>query len=424
MALSSVTSTDTVRDEKPAIPVVHDGLKLLDLPLEIILAIEFYLAYENAIAFSLTCKYTYDLIFHQHKPTPKHHGREAQLLRLIERDLPAYLSCPIHERLYAWAPQKPKHYHCPLCISSRRTAWSDSLVICNKSCKSSFYGIFEPERRLMLRHTLLDTQYGISSRLLDHVCKKSHSKRANQVTPKIINDNLMLWRTHHVTARIDFKAWEDVSAFINNFNEAICLHSEIYLRPLLFTAIRYAKQRRDAMIDSTVPKTQPRAPTDKHWTCPVLFKCHMCATDFRLRMDQVSANEIIVQFDAYQDLGGLGELSIAQRQIFGVRHEGRHVVLKDSLKRERLVENLEDKYHRNEHDRAEDVANQRIDCATTPAPIPRYAAFLNHWIYYLRKQGEDRVKYFLDDMIPAEFQDEYSSIPFVPQKTERLEFKR
>jgi len=144
----------------------------------------------------------------------------------------------------------------------------------------------------------------------------------------------------------------------------------------------------------------------------------MCATDIRMHITSSTPQHLTIRFTAYQDLGDLHDLSIAQRQIFGVRHEGRHVVLKGHLKHARLVENLEAQYHHqndNNHTADNDPLNQQLaNCADVLTP--RYTALLRSWVYDHRKMSEDRVKYLVDDMVPKEFQDEYNCIPFELQE--------
>lgn len=157
---------------------------LLNLPIEILLSIESYLLYQHAICLSLTCKKAYNIFFQRNKSTRRRHSRDKHLLFLLERDYPNLLTCPIHEKLYAWRRQKGKRYQCPW-----RCGVGDSMVICNKGCRVGFQGIFDAERRLMIRHSFLGPEYGISMRSLDHVCKRSKSKFANEVTPKVIGNS-------------------------------------------------------------------------------------------------------------------------------------------------------------------------------------------------------------------------------------------
>lgn len=401
LSLASVTT-----EKKPLAPTLVLLSPILDLPAEILIAIEALLPYENAVAFSLTCKTLYHLFFKLHKPSPKHQGREAHLLRLIERDLPDHLSCPVHERLYFWRKAKSKHYQCPLCTSNNRLL-TGSLIICNKGCRSSFYGIFEPERRLMLRHELLGPEFGIPRRVLDHVCKKSLSKRANEMRPRIVNGSLMVWRTHHYTARIDFRTWADLG--LEHFDEAICVHSEAGLQALLCAATEYVQKRREITMVRLALTTQ--VVTSGHWKCPTLFKCQTCATDVRLRMDQVSANELIVRFDVYQDLGGLNEPTLAQRQVLGAKHDWRQQDLTTEEKVVRCREDLERRYHgEKEPHHAERVGSS--------SPLLKNAAFINQWTYSLRRNPTDPVSFRVDLTLSSLNQEQHREIRFIPQKTD------
>lgn len=378
--------------------------RLLDLPLEILLTVETYLQYENALSLSLTCKYAYGLFFKRHKPSAKHNGRESFFLRLLEREMPALVSCSIHERLYMWAKQKSNHYQCPMCTSNKRV-FPGCLVVCNKGCKSSFYGIFEAERRLILRHVLLGPEFGVSSRLLSHVCKKSHSKRANEITPKVVEESLMLWRTHHYTTTVDFKDWHLMG--IDAFEEAICVHSETGLRALLCAAIYHAKQSR-ANREWTL-QFQTNKPGA--WMCPIRFKCNQCATDMRLHMDQISLNNVVVRFDVYQDLGGLQELSVAQRQVLGARNDWRQQELNRSEKLHRLCEDLEQRYH------SESLGEAPLP--TDTSWIPKDAYFLNQWTYNIQRPPfnlENPVNFHHDPMIPQEVWRGTNTIPFIPRE--------
>lgn len=414
--LSRLLSRSSATEVEPEIlqsNTTSGGSPILDLPIEILLNIELYLQYENALAFSLTCKKAYDVFFKRHKPSGKHNGREFLFLRLLEREMPEYVSCSIHERLYAWAKQKPKHYQCPMCISNKRI-FNGSFVVCNKSCKSSFYGIFESERRLMLRHAVLGSNFGISTRALDHVCKKSLAKRANEVTPKIVNQSLLVWRTHYYTAKTDFKDWHTIG--IDQFDEAVCVHSETGLRALLCAAILHAKQNSANMTVNSTSKAL--RPIPDSWMCPILFKCNQCCTDVRLSMDRVSTNEVIVRFDVYQDLGGLQELTLAQRQVLGAKFDWRSQQLEYPEKLQRLCEDLEKRYH-----------SKDLEDEFTSAPgvsIPKDAYFLNQWTYNIQRPPfdlENPVNFHHDPMIPQEVWRGTNTIPFLPQER-RLDLSR
>ena len=376
LSRSSIAQKQTVQSTGI---VFHN--KLLNLPLEILIAIEALLLYENAVAFSLTCKAFYELFFKLHKPSSKHHGREAHLLRLIEKDLPNHLSCPVHQRLYIWQKVRSRHFQCPLCTSNHRLL-TGSFVICNKGCKSAFYGVFEPERRLMLRHGLLGPEFGISRRSLDHVCKRSLSKRANEVAPKIVKGSLMVWRTHHYTARIDSRTWADFG--LEHFDEAICVHSEVGLQALLCAAIQHAKNPGELTMARSASVTQ--AVLQRRWQCPTMFKCQKCATDVRVRMDQTSAHEVIVRFDVYQDLGGLDELTLAQRQVLGAKLDWRQQELTTEERAQRREEDLERRYHGEEEPK-------HNESDVWSAPRPKHTMFLNQWTYSQRRSPSEPISF-------------------------------
>jgi len=403
--LSRLLSFSSVAPEKkPQAPSVVLPSPLLDLPVEILVAIEALLPYENAVAFSLTCKAIYDLFFKLHKPSHKHQGREAHLLRLVERDLPNHLSCPVHERLYSWRKAKAKHYQCPLCTSNKRLL-TGSLVICNKGCRSSFYGIFEPERRLMLRQELLGREFGIPKRVLDHVCKQSLSKRANEMRPKIVKGSLMVWRIHHYTVRIDCRTWADLG--LEYFDEAICVHSETGLQALLGAATEHVQKRRETTMVKLASTSQ--VVTSGHWQCPTLFKCQTCATDVRLRMDQVSTNELIVRFDVYQDLGGLIEPTLAQRQVLGAKHDWRQQDLSLGDKVIRCQEDLERRYH-------SEGESQHADYVGSSSLSRKHIALINQWTYSLRRNPTDPVSFRVDPILSTLNQEQFREVKFIPQK--------
>ncbi|KAK5951503.1 hypothetical protein OHC33_007559 [Knufia fluminis] len=389
---SSASAEAKCEDKHPRALPVQDCL-LWGLPTEILIAIEAFLPYENAVAFSLTCRILYDLFFKLHKPSPKHHGREAHLLRLIERDLSSQLSCPVHERLYSWRKAKSRHYQCPSCTSKNRPS-TGSLVICNKGCKPSFYGIFEPERRLMIRHGILGPEFGISRRTLDHVCKKSFSKRANEIRPKLVNGALMIWRTHHYTVRIDFQTWAELE--LEHVDEAICVHSKMGFQALVCAATEHA--RKQSEIATMQFASGPRAVHTEHWQCPTLFKCQYCSTDIKVRMDQVSGCEVVVRFDVYQHLGGLNELTISQRQVLGGKHE-----LTDEEKVERQIEDLEQRYHGGE-------GLNRAEITDVSRTTPNRTALLNLWTRDVRSNPLCPMSFRLDATLSKQFRE----IQFVP----------
>lgn len=348
-----LSRSTAVKSQNSTVPVAKidtgsiAGVQFLDLPPEILLIVSSeYLYYENVIALSLTCHQLYELLFYICKPSKQHHGREAALLRLLERDRPEWLSCSVHERLYDWSKQKAKRYHCPQCTESKRGSLQGSLVICNKGCRQSFYGMFESERRLVLRHSLLGPQYGISIRTLNHVCKKSHSKRANEVRPKIVSGSLLLWRTHHRTLPLDMPSPNDPESIYAG--EAICLHHERALSVLLLAAVCHAKRAKAELPSYGYNHALLLFPAS--WLCPLLFKCDQCATDVRLRVDMTQSNEAVIRLDAYQDLGSLFELTTAQKQVLGVKHDWQTQYLSRQEKLELFVNIIELKYHQSQTD--------------------------------------------------------------------------
>lgn len=379
-----------------AVTISHDVLKLLDLPVEILLTISSELQYENAVALSLTCQELYDLLFRVYKPTNQHHGREAALLRLLERDKPELLSCPVHEQLYDWTKQKNKRYNCPRCIRAKRNSLQASLVVCNKGCRQSFYGIFEQERRLMLRYSILGPEYGISIRYLNHVCKKNYSKRANEVRPKVVNGSLLLWRTYHHTFLVDLPLPDSPDS--TYFNEPICLHHERTMTLLRSAAIRHAKQSKAELHTFGYVDACPFQPAS--WICPLLFKCDQCATDLRLQMELTVSNEVIVRFDAYQDLGTLLDLTTAQKQVLGAKHDWRTQHLSSQEKLQRLMDDIEVKFHETR--------------SLMSTPTISQTTFLTEWPYISRSDTEQSITFRPDPLLNSARQPrpEWTSIPF------------
>lgn len=293
--------------------------------------------YENAIALSLTCQKLYNMLFMLHKPTPRHNGREIHFLRLLERDFPNKMACPIHERLYDWQKQKDNLYSCPSC-HKHRSILNRYAIICNKGCKHNGVGISESERRLILRSAILGPEHGLPMSLFEHICSvKTHGK-ADTVVPKLVNGSLMLVRSHHFYVQ-DIFHW-DVSHWDNSHmltaKEAICEHSHKNLTALLALAVEHAVQKR------SIAKIATDWPC---WIYPPLIKCNVCATDVRLRMELVGQNSLVVRTDAYQDLGGLQDTSISQRQVVSAVYDRRTRDLTLQEKAARFAENLELRFH-------------------------------------------------------------------------------
>lgn len=367
---------------------------LLDLPTEILLFIESYLAYENAISLSLTCKQAYNLFFHRNRPLRRRHNRDKHFLFLLERDYPALLTCPVHEILYRWQKQRGKRYRCPLGCGT-----GDSMVVCNRGCRAGFHGIFDAERRLMIRHTFLGPEYGISMEFLRHVCKRGRSKIANEVTPRRAGDSLMVWRTNHFSARIDFDAWKDLE-LERGFNELICVHSSRGVLALIVASILQARKRWRWLVKNSTP--QRKCVNDlTSWQCPLLFKCPQCATDLRLNIDQTSPTQIDIRFDVFQDLGGLDQMSLARYQVLGTRFGLTSQSLGRRDKRERLRENLERRYFGQS-----EVADRYTD------GIPWHTAFLGQWWYNFTHSEYNLVLFRPDEDIPLPIKWAYKKMPF------------
>lgn len=386
-----LSKTPSVTSEKQlSSSISRNGFHLLDLPEELLLQIESWLPYENALAFSLTCKYVYSLFFKRRKPNAKHRGREAQFLQLLERDSPHLLACPIHEFLYTWNKQRTRQYSCPRCVARHREP-PGSYVVCNKGCRRAFYGIFEPERRLILRHALLGPEYGVSARNLNHVCKASFSKKANEITPKVVNGRLMVWRTHYYSFRVTDDPISESP--IQAFDEAICVHSELGLRAVIFAAFLHAKAQ-----DASA--TEPA-----FWQCQTRFKCSHCSTDMRLRYTRPSPMLMEVMVDAIQDLGGLDELAVAQRQVLGLKYNWRVRRLEDQDKVQRLCEDLEEAYFGNRPEEA----TARVDA------IPDDVAFITQWSFHARSRNP--LIYLHDKISPLKETGTPSHLVFEPYDT-------
>lgn len=367
---------------------------LLSLPTEILLVIESYLAYEHAISLSLTCKQAYNLFFHRNRPLRRRHSRDKHFLFLLERDYPGLLTCPVHEFLYEWQKQRGKRYQCP-----RRCGVGDSMVVCNKGCRVGFHGIFDAERRLMIRHSFLGPEYGISMRSLNHVCKRSKSKVPNEIAPRRAGNSLMVWRTVHFTAPIDFVSWKDLG-LEREFNEAICVHSGRDLLALIVASVLQARRRRKWLLKASTPQRNYLNDLTS-WQCLLLFKCAQCATDIRLSIDQISPSQIDIQFDVFQDLGGLDQMSVARYQVLGTRYGLTSQNLGRRDKRERLREDLEKRYFGQR-----EVADKYCD------GIPWRTAFLGQWWYNFTHSEENPVYFRPDEHIPRPVWLAYKRIPF------------
>lgn len=376
---------------------------LFDLPIEILLVIESYLFYENAISLSLTCKQAYSLFFHRNKPLRRRHNRDKHFLFLLERDYPRLLTCPVHEFLYDWQKQRGKRYRCP-----RKCGVGDSMVVCNRGCRVGFHGIFDAERRLMIRHSFLGPEYGISMKSLNHVCKRGRSQVANEVTPRRAGNSLMIWRTSHFSTRIDFDSWKDLE-LERGFDELVCVHSTRYLLALVAASIHKARRRRKWLIKaSTSQRNYLNHLTS--WQCLLLFKCAQCATDIRLNIDQLSPNQIDVQFDIFQDLGGLNQMDLARYQVLGTRFGITSQNLGRRDKRERLRDNLERRYFGES-----EVAERCCD------GIPWHTAFLGQWWYNSTHDEEHPVYFRPDGDIPRPIWLSYcNKIPFSQSRDIRL----
>lgn len=388
-------SSDEVVVEKP-LPYASP---LLDLPIEILLLVESYLAYEHAISFSLTCKQAYNLFFQRNRPLRRRCSRDKHLLFLLERDHPGLLTCPVHEILYNWRKQRGKRYQCP-----RRCGVGDSMVVCNKGCRVGFYGIFDAERRLMIRHSFLGPEYGISMRTLNHVCKRGKSKIPNEVSAKRAGKSLMVWRTHHYTARIDFNTWKELG-LDQDFNESICVHSDRDLRALVVACILHARKRRKWLIKASTPQRNYLNHLTS-WQSLLLFKCAQCSTDVRLGMNQISASQIDIQFDVFQDLGGLDQMSLARYQVLGTRHGLTSQRLGRRDKSERLCENLEKRYF-GEDETAEKYCDG----------IPWNTAFLGQWWYNFSFTEQGPLFFRSDDDIPRPIWLACSRLPFRKERS-------
>lgn len=366
--------------------------RLLDLPTEVLLIIVSQLKYENGIALSLTCHRLYKLLFKTYKPTPKHNGREARVLVLLERDLPDMLSCPTHERLYKWRGHS--RHLCPLCTNAKRS--HGSLVVCYNNCKEGFQELFEPERRLILRHALLGPNYGVPKSMFLHRCGRSHFQSMDEARLKIVGDSLMLWRTQHWPVKLEL--YPDLPG-LQDFQQTMEKCHAMPLSPIWSAAVHHAMQNSKRLFSTP----EEAAPTYR-WTCPILFKCSCCSTDVKVCVEQFVLGQVVIRFDLYQDLGHLNELTTAQRIVFGVKNNWPTQWPSESGIAERFKESLELKYH--------GVDTTALDLMA----VDYTATFLHEWMYSGfsgTKEAENIVQFWpdplLDEIHPRP---KFDNIPF------------
>lgn len=299
---------------------------ILGLPTEILALIVSHLNDEFALAFSLTCKHLYNIFFVSlQAPYADQRINNLQLLRLLERDTADYLLCSSHSKLYAWRKQKSNLYQCRKC----RTDWFSATIVelCGTRCGyTSSRFMNDSTRSLMLRHAVHGPQFGIQASRFNHVCStvgESH----NKVELKIVDQKLMVRRTLKVLIIMDHMG----NLVRDSSYLTLCPHNSPGYHSLFCAAVEH------------VSAAKKRFSKSNQWSCPLLFKCKQCATDVKLSINQGSRRTAAIEFDVYQDLGGLFDMSEAQCQV--LRKIGNIRSPSEEQQIQRLREDLTKQFH-------------------------------------------------------------------------------
>lgn len=176
-------------------------------------------------------------------------------------------------------------------------------------------------RSLMLRHAIHGPKFGVPAHKFNHTCStvgESH----NQVELKVVDQKLMVRRTLKVMVIMDhFSNLVHDSSY-----QTLCPHNKLAYESLLCAAVNHVSAARKQNSKSN------------QWSCPLLFKCKRCATDMKLSVNQGSRRTAAIEFDVYQDLGGLNNPSHAQLQV--LREVRNNVPLNMAQQKQRMREDL------------------------------------------------------------------------------------
>lgn len=297
---------------------------ILLLPVEILELIVSNLEYDFGLAFSLTCKYTYNTFFHSiQSSTPYHPRNSPKLLRLLDRDTTEYLLCQYHYKFYAWRCQVKNEYRCPDCQEPPYS--TTSIALCGQRCKVPASRYVNNETcRLLLRYASHGSSSGVPPSKYNHLCPTVGGGN-NQVEIKVVDQKLMIRRKLRVMVT-------KKNLLLDKNSLSLCLHGTPGYHGIALAATEHI---------STARRDVSSKPTQ--WSCPLLFKCKDCATDMKLNIIQSTRKTAAIGFDVYHDLGGVDERTIAQSQVLYAMSQIQ--ALRTTMQTRRLREDLSRQFH-------------------------------------------------------------------------------
>jgi hypothetical protein len=289
---------------------------LCELPTEVLNGILEYLPPESSAVLALVNKkFHHQLRRFIHPAAIYNPPTKLNFLRLLERDSPHLLLCPVCPILYLW--RHTYSYQCPrrwTPHSPHRDQACYGMGLC--TTHQGYVGhVYIEVRDLLLRHAELGPEYGLPLDFLEHTCngREEHPAFTRSITPKIVNGRLFVM--HKSDQLIDLDD-QGVEKQIKKLLPGPCLHTDI--RPVAYCAVSHL--------------LRGESQSDKR--CAGTVKCHRCATDAQVSATFDSPEVIRLHVDVWHDLGAR-EFPIRgwQRGVFGWTPDGDK---EDALKRRSL----------------------------------------------------------------------------------------
>lgn len=262
------------------------GPKILHLPNEIFYCILGQLPHVSQLCLALTCKQLKELLPPQHSWCLTSQVK-AELLSILERDLPQCLQCTCCTKLYLWRDRNVLHTRALLC-PNRTAADHDKPELLH----SGIY-IYQEERDLIVKAHCFGPAYGLPLQVLNwDRSTKIPTSVSSTGTAAIIGENLILRRCESlgIWFEMDIYAQVQVLNYIHNNhveNEMIADHALCVIHALISRAADSCH-----IEEGTVTVTP-------------LLHCYKCYTAIRVSA-RWFGDHIEVSVLLYRDLGGRG----------------------------------------------------------------------------------------------------------------------
>ena len=286
---------------------------LVDMPPEIVISIMDFLPVGDAMLLSLTCQRfneirgemqehradSRNLVYRLNKCTGMHD--RLAFLMLLEKDLPGWLLCTVHEKLHRRRKQNEKH-----CVASQFSIMRLMREL-DGACqfaqgsvrlldKPTDVHVHRMTLDLILRRSCLGLTFGLPQTIINHT---SNLKETGiRVMEGLVHVQARVVYTDqggpHLLVRkqyeVEFDIEKDDATQFSDAGIGACVHY-MYLHP-----------------DSTVETLRELGEGKLTFAESRVFRCSMCPTDIKVTAQRPTTDVLfpVVTYTATRDLGGRG----------------------------------------------------------------------------------------------------------------------